>query len=86
MNDPEESVAPASGVQGAAADSRMSARGPHFGLRRASELVQAAAFELAGRTSPAEISRLIEIAAELDRFARGGPEGPPPDGDGTGRR
>jgi hypothetical protein len=41
-----------------------------FGLRRASELVQEAAYAMAGRVSPARVSRLIEIAAELDRFAR----------------
>ena len=39
-------------------------------LRRASELVETVAFDLAGRESPLFVSRLIEIAAELDRHSR----------------
>ncbi len=45
----------------------------HLGLRRAAEIVEGAAYDLAGRESPVFISRLIEIAAELDRHARSGP-------------
>lgn len=44
----------------------------HLGLRRAAELVEGAAYDLAGKESPVFISRLIEIAAELERHARGG--------------
>jgi GrpB-like predicted nucleotidyltransferase (UPF0157 family) len=43
----------------------------HMRLRRAAELVEEVAFEMAGRASPQAVSRLIEIAAELDRHARG---------------
>lgn len=42
----------------------------HLGLRRAAEIVEGAAFDLAGSVSPVFISRLIEIAAELERHAR----------------
>ncbi len=42
----------------------------HLGLRRAAEIVEGAAYDLAGTASPVFISRLIEIAAELDRHAR----------------
>jgi hypothetical protein len=42
----------------------------YLGLRRAAEMVESAAYDLAGRESPVFISRLIEIAAELDRHAR----------------
>ncbi len=42
----------------------------NLGLRRAAEIVEGAAYELAGEVSPVFVSRLIEIAAELDRFAR----------------
>lgn len=47
-----------------------------MGLRRAAEMVERVAFDLAGRESPQVVSRLIEIAAELDRFSvrRSGPE------------
>lgn len=41
----------------------------HLGLRRAAEIVEGAAFDLAGSVSPQFVSRLIEIAAELDRHA-----------------
>lgn len=44
----------------------------HLGLRRAAEIVEGAAYDLAGTASPVFISRLIEIAAELDRHARAG--------------
>lgn len=42
----------------------------HLGLRRAAEIVEGAAYDLAGTASPVFISRLIEIAAELERHAR----------------
>jgi len=42
----------------------------HLSLRRAAEMVEGAAYDLAGRESPVFISRLIEIAAELERHAR----------------
>lgn len=47
----------------------------HLSLRRAAEIVEGAAYDLAGRESPVFISRLIEIAAELDRHARSRPQG-----------
>lgn len=47
----------------------------HLGLRRAAEIVEGAAYDLAGTASPVFISRLIEIAAELDRHARTRQEG-----------
>jgi hypothetical protein len=40
-----------------------------MGLRRAAEMVERVAFDLAGRESPQVVSRLIEIAAELERFS-----------------
>ena len=49
----------------------------HLGLRRAAEIVEGVAFDLAGKQSPDFISRLIEIAAELDRHARNQPVKPP---------
>lgn len=48
----------------------------HLGLRRAAEIVEGAAYDLAGKASPVFISRLIEIAAELDRHARSGEDRP----------
>lgn len=52
----------------------------HLGLRRAAELVEGSAYDLAGKEPPVFISRLIEIAAELDRLSRSAPaeqvEGP----------
>jgi hypothetical protein len=36
-------------------------------------MVEGAAYDLAGQESPVFISRLIEIAAELDRHARTAP-------------
>ncbi len=51
----------------------------HLGLRRAAEIVEGAAYDLAGKETPIFISRLIEIAAELERHARAGQK---PDGDG----
>ena len=45
----------------------------HLSLRRAAEMVEGAAYDLAGQESPVFISRLIEIAAELDRHARAAP-------------
>lgn len=44
--------------------SRQDAR---INLKRASGLVEAVAYDLAGQETPEFISRLIEIAAELDR-------------------
>jgi hypothetical protein len=44
----------------------------HLGLRRAGEIVEGAAYDLAGKESPVFISRLIEIAAELERHSRAG--------------
>jgi hypothetical protein len=41
-------------------------------LRRASAMIEEAAYNVAGRESPMFISRLIEIAAELERIGRGG--------------
>jgi hypothetical protein len=48
----------------------------HLSLRRAAELVEGAAYDLAGRESPVFISRLIEIAAELERHSRSRPQEP----------
>jgi hypothetical protein len=54
-------------------DARAVPRPPgHLGLRRAAEIVEGAAYDLAGKESPVFISRLIEIAAELERHARSG--------------
>lgn len=59
------------GGAGDASSARTVPRPPgHLCLRRAAEMVEGAAYELAGRESPVFISRLIEIAAELDRHAR----------------
>ncbi len=69
----------------AAAEPPQRAGGQHFGLRRASELVQEAAYQIAGRASPAEVARLIEIAAELDRLARATPSTAETDGRGLPR-
>ncbi len=73
MQDHREGIDGGAAPAVAAAGPSPRAGGLHFGLRRASELVQAAAYEIAGRASPAEVSRLIEIAAELDRLARATP-------------
>ncbi len=43
-----------------------------LGLRRAAEIVEGAAYDLASCQSAQHTSRLIEIAAELDRLAREG--------------
>ena len=57
------------------ATARSAPRPPgHLSLRRAAEMVEGAAYDLAGQESPVFISRLIEIAAELDRHARAAPE------------
>jgi hypothetical protein len=53
------------------ADASPAPRPPaHLGLRRAAEMVEGAAYDLAGGAAPGFITPLIEIAAELDRHAR----------------
>ena len=42
----------------------------HAGLRRAADMIETVAFDLAGTESPLFVSRLIEIAAELERHSR----------------
>jgi hypothetical protein len=39
-------------------------------ITRAADMIHGAAYDLAGKESPMLISRLIEIAAELERLAR----------------
>ncbi|MCU0912294.1 MAG: hypothetical protein MUE98_13425 [Rhodobacteraceae bacterium] len=63
-----------SGGIGAGEAVRSAPRPPgYLSLRRAAEMVEGAAYDLAGQESPVFISRLIEIAAELDRHARTAP-------------
>ena len=63
-------LVPATGLAGDVASFSVPAAPADLRLRRAAELVEEVAFELAGRATPQEVSRLIEIAAELDRLAR----------------
>jgi hypothetical protein len=56
--------------EGGVSSTSVSAVPTNLGLRRAAEMVEGVAYELAGKESPLFVSRLIEIAAELDRHAR----------------
>ncbi len=62
----EASVA-TSGAFGAA---RQQCPPAELSLRRAAEMLETAAYDLAGRESPVLVSRLIEMAAEVDRLSR----------------